>query len=85
MYAADLYGIYSASRWKSHTNRTQILVIWAILAEKNEIKVDINQDESLTDLQILIKNSILLNFLHELVMYYLSDVKRGFTLNVTHK
>ena len=43
-------------------------MIWAILAEKNEDKVDVNQDESLTDLQILIKYSYLLNFLHELVM-----------------
>ena len=32
-----------------------ILVIWAILAEKNEDKVYVNQDESLTDLQISIK------------------------------
>ena len=31
-------------------------------------KVYVNQDESLTDLQILIKYSFLLNFLHELVM-----------------
>ena len=32
----------------------------------------VNQDESLTDLQILMKYSFLLNFLHELVMSYLS-------------
>ena len=38
----------------------------AILAEKNEDKV--NQDESLTDLQTLIKYSFLLNFLHESLM-----------------
>ena len=29
--------------------------MWAILAEKNEDKVYVNQDESLTDLQTLIK------------------------------
>ena len=34
-------------------------MIWAILAEKNEDKVYVNQDESLTDLQTLIKYSIL--------------------------
>ena len=39
-----------------------------ILAEKNEDKVDVNQDESLTDLQTLIKYSFLLNFLHESLM-----------------
>ena len=33
---------------------TTILVIWAILAEKNEDKVYVNQEESLTDLQTLI-------------------------------
>ena len=44
---------------------TNYLVIWAILAEKNEDKVDVKQDESLTDLQTLIKYSFLLNFLHE--------------------
>ena len=43
-------------------------MIWAILAEKNEDKVDVNQDESLTDLQTLIKYSFLLNFLHESLM-----------------
>ena len=43
-------------------------MIWAIVAEKNEDKVDVNQDESLTDLQILIKYKFILNFLHELVM-----------------
>ena len=32
-----------------------ILVIWAILVEKNEDKVYVNEDESLTDLQILIE------------------------------
>ena len=31
------------------------MVIWAILAEKNEDKVYVNQDESHTDLQTLIK------------------------------
>ena len=31
-------------------------------------KVYVNQDESLTDLQILIKYSFLLNFLHESLM-----------------
>ena len=35
------------------------------LAEKNENKVYVNQDESLTDLQTLIKYSFLLNFLPE--------------------
>ena len=40
-------------------------MIWAILAEKNENKVYVNPDESLTDLQTLIKYSFLLNFLHE--------------------
>ena len=39
-----------------------------ILAEKNEDKVDVNQEESLTDLQTLIKYSFLLNFLHESLM-----------------
>ena len=39
-----------------------------ILAEKNEDKVDVNQDESLTDLQTLIKYSFRLNFLHESLM-----------------
>ena len=43
-----------------------------MLAEKNEDKVFVNQDKSLTDLQTLIKYSFLLNFLHELVMSYLS-------------
>ena len=45
-----------------------ILKILAVLAEEVEQKVDINQDESLTDLQILIKYSFLLNFLHESLM-----------------
>ena len=40
-------------------------MICAILAEKNEDNVYVNQDESLTDLQTLIKYSFLLNFLHE--------------------
>ena len=39
-----------------------------ILAEKNEDKVYVNQDESLTDLQTLIKYSFRLNFLHESLM-----------------
>ena len=43
-------------------------MIWAILAEKNEDKFDVNQDESLTDLQTRIKYSFLLNFLHESLM-----------------
>ena len=43
-------------------------MIRAILAEKNEDKVYVNQDESLTDLQTLIKYSFLLNFLHESLM-----------------
>ena len=43
-------------------------MIWAILAVKNENKVYVNQDESLTDLQTLIKYSFLLNFLHESLM-----------------
>ena len=38
------------------------------MAEKNEDKVYVNQDESLTDLQTLIKYSFLLNFLHESLM-----------------
>ena len=42
-----------------------IFKISAVLAEKVERKVDVNQDESLTDLQTLIKYSFLLNFLHE--------------------
>ena len=41
----------------NHVNQL-FLVIWAILAEKNEDKVYVNQDESLTDLQTLIKYSI---------------------------
>ena len=36
-----------------------------VLAENVERKVEVNQDESLTDLQTLIKYSFLLNFLHE--------------------
>ena len=43
-------------------------MIWAILAEKNEDKVNVNEDESLADLQTLIKYSFLLNFLHESLM-----------------
>ena len=34
----------------------------------NKDKVYVNQDESLTDLQTLIKYSFLLNFLHESLM-----------------
>ena len=51
------------------------MAIWAILAEKNEDKVDVNHDESLTDLQTLIKYSFLLNFLHESVMNLTSIYK----------
>ena len=40
----------------------------SFLGEKNEDKVYVNQDESLTDLQTLIKYSFLLNFLHESLM-----------------
>ena len=36
--------------------------------EKGEDKVYLNEDESLTNLQILIKYSFLLNFLHESLM-----------------
>ena len=50
-------------------------MIWAILAEKNEDKVDVNHDESLTDLQTLIKYSFLLNFLHESLMNLISIYK----------
>ena len=49
---------------------TNYLVIWAILAEKNEDKVYVNQDESLTDLQTLIKYLFVLNFLHESLMIW---------------
>ena len=49
-------------------------MIWAILAEKNEDKVDVNQDESLTDLQTLIKYSFLLNFLHESLIKLTSEL-----------
>ena len=37
-------------------------------SQENEGKVYVNQDESLTDLQILIKYSFRLNFLHECLM-----------------
>ena len=40
----------------------------SFLGEKNEDKVYVNQDESLTDLQTLIKYLFLLNFLHESLM-----------------
>ena len=50
-------------------------MISAILAEKNEDKVDVNQDESLTDLQTLIKYSFLLNFLHESLMNLINIYK----------
>ena len=43
-------------------------MLTTILAEKNEDKVYVNQDESLTDLQTLIKYSFLLNFLRESLM-----------------
>ena len=43
-------------------------MLTTILAEKNEDKVYVNQDESLTDLQTLNKYSFLLNFLHESLM-----------------
>ena len=43
-------------------------MLTTILAEKNEDKVYVNQDESLTDLQTLIKYSFLLNFLHKSLM-----------------
>ena len=42
-----------------------ILKIQAVLAKKVEPKVDVNQDESLTDSRTLIKYSFILNFLHE--------------------
>ena len=52
-------------------------MIWAILTEKKEDEVYVNQGEALTDLQILIK--FLLNFLNELVMsslgYFRNPVK----------
>ena len=55
-------------------------MIWAILAEKNEDKVDVNQDESLTDLQTLIKYSFVLNFLHESLMNLINIyIEREFT------
>ena len=44
-----------------------------VLAEKVEQKVDVNHDESLTDLQTLIKGFIL-NFLHEYLMNLTSIV-----------
>ena len=50
-------------------------MIRAILAEKNEDKVYVNQDESLTDLQTLIKYSFRLNFLHESLMNLINVFK----------
>ena len=49
---------------------------WAILAEKNEDKVYVNQDDCFTDLQILIKYSFLLNFLHESLMNLIRQFKK---------
>ena len=37
-------------------------------SQESQRKVDVNQDESLTDLQTLIKYSFLLNFGHESLM-----------------
>ena len=53
-----------------HLNNHVNQLFWhmSILTEKNEDKAYVNQDESLTDLQMLIKYSFLLNFLHELAM-----------------
>ena len=45
----------------------------SFLGEKNEDKVYVNQDESLTDLQTLIKYSFLLNFLHESLMNLINN------------
>ena len=45
--------------------QSTILKIQAVLVEKIERKVCVNEDESLTDLQILIKYEFLLDFLHE--------------------
>ena len=50
-----------------------------MLAEKNEDKVYVNQDESLTDLQTLIKYSFRLNFLHESLMNLIKDLKHFFS------
>ena len=48
-------------------------MLLAVLAEKVERKViDVNKDESLTDLQTLIKYSFRLNFLHESLMNLIS-------------
>ena len=48
--------------------------MWAILAEKNEDKVYVNQFLFITNLQILIKYSFLLNFLHESLMNLIIDI-----------
>ena len=48
---------------------TNFLVIWAILAEINEDKIYVNQDDSLTDLQTLIKYTFLMNVLQESLMF----------------
>ena len=50
-----------------------------MLAEKNEDKVYVNQDESLTDLQTLIKYSFRLNFLHESLMIFDKRFKTFFS------
>ena len=49
----------------------------SFLGEKNEDKVYVNQDESLTDLQTLIKYSFRLNFLHESLMNLISLIKKS--------
>ena len=57
-------------------------MIWAVLGAKNEDKIYVNQDETLTDLQIFIKYSFLLNFSwisNELFKYRLLNPPRSIT------
>ena len=83
--AADLYLVYQIKialeyfillyMKRIHINvhiYQPILKIQAVLAEKIERKLYINQDESLNDLQIFIKYYFLLKFLDELVTSFLS-------------